>query len=353
MRTLVAGLIVLVALPPLLLAGGVGLILLAGGAGAADTPPSGHAIADIPDSVLAAYQHAAQARCPGLSWTVLAGVGKLEANHARHGGAAIDPAGYAVPWIIGPPLDGGPGVRAIPDTDGGRWDRDPVWDRAVGPMQFIPATWRGYAVDAGGGGHPHHLGDAVHAAARYLCTNGGGDPATVRQALFAYNRSWDYVDRVLAIAASYTDAALVLGDYTLPVARDLLTVELLRRSHHDYPAWDLAVPVGTPVYAVHRGHVITTPAADSRCGLGVVIRGDDGATYSYCHGSAVHVRPGQHVTAGQVLMASGNTGRSTGPHLHLGIRWQHHWVCPQPLLEAWWHGRPAHPANAPTSGCTH
>jgi murein DD-endopeptidase MepM/ murein hydrolase activator NlpD len=159
----------------------------------------------------------------------------------------------------------------------------------------------------------------------------------LRQAVFRYNNSWAYVDQVLAIAERYSTASLqhgAVGDYALPVDRDRLNIELIRRPHHTYPAWDLALPVGTQVYAVHGGTVIATPAANSRCGLGVVVAGHDGARYTYCHASALQVLPGHEVQPGQPIMRSGNTGRSTGPHLHLDIRWQGQLVCPQPLLQA-------------------
>jgi membrane-bound lytic murein transglycosylase B len=70
-------------------------------------------------------------------------------------------------------------------------------------MQFMPRTFARYAVDGDGDGvaSPWSPADAVFTAARYLCVNGGGSPATVRQALFAYNRAQWYVDLVLAVQA--------------------------------------------------------------------------------------------------------------------------------------------------------
>ena len=279
-----------------------------------------------------------------------------ESDHARFGNATMNAGGDVTPWIIGIPLDGTRGTRAIRDTDGGHWDRDPVWDRAVGPMQFIPSTWRAYGVDATGSGvaDPHNFIDAVHSAARYLCANGAGKPDRLRQAVFRYNNSWAYVDQVLTIAERYSTASLQhgsVGDYALPVDRDRLNIELISRPHHTYPAWDLALPVGTQVYAVHGGTVIATPAANSRCGLGVVVAGRDGARYTYCHASALQVTRGQDIQPGQPIMRSGNTGRSSGPHLHLDIRWDGQLVCPQPLLEAWFEGRHVTLAQTPRGGC--
>jgi murein DD-endopeptidase MepM/ murein hydrolase activator NlpD len=226
-------------------------------------------------------------------------------------------------------------------------------------MQFIPSTWQRYGVDGGGDGiaNPNNLHDAIHAAARYLCANGGGVAETLRTAVLAYNHADWYADEVLSLAERYAQPAAatgsqIVGDYALPVARDLLNVSLLRRPHHDYPAWDLAVPTGTPVYATHRGTVIAV-TNDGRCGRGLVIAGLDGARYTYCHADAVTVARGQGVAAGAEIMRSGNTGRSTGPHLHLQIHSPAGaLVCPQPLLEAWYLGRSDAPATAPTTGCT-
>ena len=79
-----------------------------------------------------------------------AGIGRVESNHGRFGGAVLQPDGSAVPKIIGPALNG-VGFAYIADTDHGVWDTDTVYDRAVGPMQFIPGTWRSYGISASGG----------------------------------------------------------------------------------------------------------------------------------------------------------------------------------------------------------
>jgi membrane-bound lytic murein transglycosylase B len=189
----------------------------AGGAGAAVTPagwtaPAGGGRA-IPALALRAYREAAAWAAgydPGcrLSWTVLAGIGRIESNHGLFGGAAtrFSAGGAVSPRITGPPLDGR-GVAAIPDSDGGRWDSDGVWDRAVGPMQFIPTTWRSLGRDGNGDRvvDPNNLFDAAVSAAGYLCLSGGDltDPARLRQAVYSYNHSWPYVDAVLGWARLY------------------------------------------------------------------------------------------------------------------------------------------------------
>ncbi|MGH3887304.1 MAG: lytic transglycosylase domain-containing protein [Pseudonocardiaceae bacterium] len=164
----------------------------------------------IPGVVLDAYQRAEQtlaASQPGchLSWSVLAGIGRIESGHARDG--RIDTAGDTLGPILGPALDGSPGVAAIADTDRGLLDQDTVWDRAVGPMQFIPTSWRSYGVDANRDGQasPHNIHDATTAAGQYLCAAGGDltDPTQLQAAVFRYNHSATYVTIVLRWAQAY------------------------------------------------------------------------------------------------------------------------------------------------------
>src|SRR5215203_1801750 len=190
----------------------------AAGAGATSTPAAGVVPAGggavIPALTLRAYREAAawaagfDADCR-LSWTVLAGIGRIESNHGLFGGPAtrFSAGGTVSPRITGPPLNGN-GVASIPDSDGGRWDGDTTWDRAVGPMQFIPTTWRSLGRDGNGDGvaDPNNLFDAAVSAAGYLCLSGGGslaDPARLRQAVYGYNHSWPYVDAVLGWARLY------------------------------------------------------------------------------------------------------------------------------------------------------
>ncbi len=128
------------------------------------------ATAARPGSYLELYKVSAT-RCPGLSWTVLAAIGQVESGHGRNNG---------------------------PSSAG-----------ALGPMQFMPATWKAYGVDGDGDGErdiwsPY---DAVPGAANYLCRTGAGQGGEkLRKAVWHYNHSWDYVNKVLGIAEAYARA---------------------------------------------------------------------------------------------------------------------------------------------------
>lgn len=170
----------------------------------------------IPERALAAYASAAlrlreeQPSC-NLTWVTLAGVGYVESHHGTIGGRQLRADGQVSEPIVGVPLDGGPEVRAVRDTDGGRYDGDTTWDRAVGPMQFIPSTWARWGADGTGDGEadPQHIDDAALAAARYLCASGGDLTASSSwgQAMYSYNRSEAYIRHVLSVANTYADRA--------------------------------------------------------------------------------------------------------------------------------------------------
>ena len=144
-------------------------------------------------------------RAPGcrLGWWVLAAVGQVESHH----GGELTPDGVTTVAIRGPVLDGTGSARLVPDSEHGVVDGHPEFDRAVGPMQFLPGTWRTNGVDADGDGRsdPSDLDDAAAAAARYLCRGGGDleDPAALAAAVRRYNASDVYVAVVTELAAAY------------------------------------------------------------------------------------------------------------------------------------------------------
>ena len=157
---------------------------------------------DIPGLFLDAYRAAADQMATlapgcGIRWTAIAGVGRIESNHGRFGAAQLSVRGDISPRIVGIPLDGNNNTALIPDTDGGVLDGDLVFDRAVGPMQVIPSTWRVVARDGNQDAieDPNNVFDAALTAATYLCRaapNGlGGDPE-LQAAFFSYNHSEAY-----------------------------------------------------------------------------------------------------------------------------------------------------------------
>lgn len=170
----------------------------------------------IPERALAAYAGAALAtadRQPGcgLGWNTLAAIGQIESAHGSTGGATLADDGNVAPAVIGVPLNGNGGVARIPDTDRGELDRDRAWDRAVGPLQFLPTTWKAYATDGNGDGTPdvHNIDDASLTAARYLCATGGDlrQPENWIAAVTAYNPDTNYNNRVARAATTYANAA--------------------------------------------------------------------------------------------------------------------------------------------------
>ena len=199
-----------------------------------------------------AYVRAASRASCSVDWALLAGIGKIESNHGRLGGASVGSSGQVSTAILGPLLDGGAterglveeppravsealevarltaqaafenswwglyrapdadaepgdlgnGFAVVVDTDDGRLDGNDQWDRAIGPMQFIPETWSKWATDGNGNGaaDPHNLYDAAASAARFLCNlsaTRGSSPSTY---VLGYNASTSYVRSVLATA---------------------------------------------------------------------------------------------------------------------------------------------------------
>ncbi len=142
-----------------------------------------------------------------LSWTTLAGIGKVESGHGTANGATLQANGVVTPKIIGPALDGTGGRTLVRDTDLGHLDGDATYDRAIGPMQFLPSTWETYQADGDGDGirDPSDLNDAALAAGNYLCAGGRNltDPATWWAAILAYNGVPAYAQSVLNAADQY------------------------------------------------------------------------------------------------------------------------------------------------------
>jgi cell wall-associated NlpC family hydrolase len=138
------------------------LIAAVGGVKEGNSPSSnGAATGAVPPEQLVVMQRIS--RETGIPWQVFAAIAKVESDFGRN--MATSSAG------------------------------------AIGYGQFLPATWAGF----GRGGDPYDYRDVIPAMARYLLAHGA--PGDLRRALYAYNHSWDYVDQVLAVAASYGPGA--------------------------------------------------------------------------------------------------------------------------------------------------
>ncbi|MGK8505769.1 lytic transglycosylase domain-containing protein [Nocardia asiatica] len=197
----------------------------------------------IPEVVLAAYRNAELALASsapgcGLSWNLLAGIGRIESGHAR--GGRTDAAGTTVTPIFGPALDGSlPGNEVIRAADGG-------FVRALGPMQFLPGTWGGYGADGNGDGvaDPHNVFDAALAAGKYLCSGGVDlrDRSQELRAVLRYNNSMAYAANVLSWSAAYRSGG---SPTQVEVSPDLVAPGTLSRGS-DMSAVQTSAPTVDP-----------------------------------------------------------------------------------------------------------
>src|SRR6478735_1828844 len=165
--------------------------------------------AQVPGVLLAAYRTAAgqvPASCH-LPVSLLAAIGQVESGSLV--GYPLDAQHRTS--ILGPVLDGH-GFAAVADTDHGRWDGNTTWDRAVGPMQFIPSTWARFGVDGDGDGvaDPQDIEDAALSAAFYLCYGGRdlSDVRDLRSAVLSYNHSQAYLLLVLTYQQRFAGLGL-------------------------------------------------------------------------------------------------------------------------------------------------
>jgi hypothetical protein len=281
------------------LTGSVGV--LAGDWGALARPLAAEpaaAVSDIPPAYLALYRDAG--RRYGMDWPVLAAVGRVESDHGRLS------------------------TNCAPNAAG-----------AVGPMQFLPATFHEAAMLAGldHSADPCDPADAISAAAAYLRSRGA--PDDWRRALLAYNPSDAYVDLVLAWAARYGHATAVGWPLDGPLTQRFgptdseLQPPLWYRGRwypHFHAGLDIAAPIGTPVRAIAAG--VVTFAGEIADGAVVVeVEHAPGVTSAYAHLEPdPPVHEGDLVVGGEVVGSVGLTGITTGPHLHFAF-----WSAGEPL----------------------
>ncbi|KRE55392.1 lytic murein transglycosylase [Phycicoccus sp. Soil748] len=149
---------------------------------------------------------------------VLAAIAQVESGSA--GGQSL--SGHrVVPGVYGPLLSGGRLAR-VPDTDGGLLDGNTQWDRAVGPMQFVPSAWADFGTDGDGDGKadPQNVYDSVVSASLYLCAGGRdlAQPTELAAAIVSYNHSGPYLLAVLDWIDYFDKHGLVaIGPVSAPV----------------------------------------------------------------------------------------------------------------------------------------
>lgn len=199
---------------------------------------------------------------------------------------------------------------------------------ARGPMQFMPATWEAYGVDGDGDGVAdiENLHDAIFSAAHYLSKSGYRQDR--QKAVYAYNHSNAYVQRVLSRAEMYARIGSLVfnpdakGNFPLPAGTFRISSPYGYRIHpisgvrKFHAGVDLAAPIGTPVYTPFDG-VVTYAGWMNGYGNTVMVTHGEIMTL-YAHLDKYVVKVGQKVKAGELIAYVGNTGNSTGPHLHWG-----------------------------------
>lgn len=186
------------------------------------------ALNGIPRGAFPAYRAAAtnlnkvRPSC-GLTWPLLAGIGKVESGHAS--GGRVDDFGTTRGLLLGPVLNGAPGLGKVRDTDKGRLDKNRVWDRPVGPMQIIPSVWRKYAVDGNADEvrSPNNMYDATATVGVFLCGHGDDlrDPRELVRSLLRYNHSKNFVATVLRWMRIYSRSAVTVPNQagTIPAPK--------------------------------------------------------------------------------------------------------------------------------------
>jgi murein DD-endopeptidase MepM/ murein hydrolase activator NlpD len=261
---------------------------------------------------------------------LLAAVGAVETRHGQVGAAQADPvSGEVRPWIFGPDLNGAEGTAAIPIGQWiGWWGLTGPWTRAVGPMQFLPATFDAHAVDADGDGiaNPHDIDDAATTAAAYICESAGGDVDGPAEVARIYNPGdATYAEKLAIEADRIRTAALTTaaaGVVVCPVAGPVEIADTFgaaRSGGRSHEGVDIFAAYGTPVVAPASGTI--EHRENTLGGMSYHLVADDGAYYYGTHLSGYENVGAGHVEAGTVFGYVGTSGNAQGtpPHLHWEI----------------------------------
>jgi len=247
-----------------------------GSSGGGQSAPSTSALSDIPPDYLLLYMSAART-CPGLDWTVLAGIGSVESDHGQ---STL------------------PGVHSGANFAG-----------AEGPMQFEPATFAEYATPIPNGGadpaSPYDPADAIYAAGRMLCANGARDDADIHAAVFAYNHADWYVAEVLDRAATYAAQVIDTG----PAVASRVAQEAI-----NYAEGQLGLPYvwdGSGPAHGDAGFDCSGLTQAAYAATGISLPHNAAAQYA----DTVHVPPGQPLQPGDLVFY----GASSATIHHVGL----------------------------------
>jgi hypothetical protein len=292
--------------------------------------PSDLVYQEVPDNFIPIYQAAAEAY--NIPWTLLAAVHKVETNFSQMD-PMVSPAGalghfqfQPCTWL-GWKYQGCKGFGNLPSTVD------------ITNLSLI-ATYGGYGVDGNDDGKadPFTIDDATFTAAKYLSENGASD-GRIKDALFSYNHADWYVEKVYNIFQSYNKGNIIVGngEFALPLTNINITSYFGTRtdpftgtiSSHD--GIDFAGNIGDPIFAVGDGTIFFASEA-SGYGNFVMIDHGEGIVTCYGHLNEIYVNVGDKVSVGDVIGEVGNTGRSTGPHLHFEVRVDGFKIDPAPYL---------------------
>ncbi len=285
---------------------------------------------EIPSEFIPHYKAAGEKY--GVNWLLLASIHRQETNFSRN--LAVSSAGALghtqfmpctfVGWSY--PTCGGLGNAPIPESV------------LTSPGQI--KNYGGYGVDANDDGKadPWDLEDAIHTMANYISQNlkGATEEEKMKNALFIYNQSDEYVQEVFTRFMTYSNGfverkisagALIAGDIAWPVPfTQRITSSYLDPNRNNHVGIDIASPGvnGTEIVAYMAGVVIKSEyhykvlPSGKALGWGHYVRIDHGNELHtiYAHMIKPGIPAGTKVKVGQVIGYVGSTGKSTGPHLH-------------------------------------